>query len=128
MQRDNWSRIEVIKPSDITNPVARLTLPDWFSKKFTKINWNTKYFLFYTNADALIAWGDYAFISIYNGQICWSAADSRSEFDLPGGKANEIIHCSGAPELELLPNGNVKIGFVNSGKAEYRIEKGVLIP
>jgi hypothetical protein len=127
MQRDNWSRIEVIKPSDITNPVARYTLPKELGN--IKPQYSFRWFLFYTNIDAFIAWGDYIFLSVYNGQICWTAADSRDEDKLPGGKANQIIHCSGGGELELLPNGNVKIGFgFRGGITEYRLEKGVLIP
>lgn len=127
MQRDNWSRIEVIKPSDITNPVARFTLPKELGN--IKPQYSFQRFLFYTNIDAFIAWGDYIFLSVYNGRICWTAADSRDEHNLPGGKANEIIHCSGSAELELLPNGNVKIGFGSRSEiTEYRLEKGVLIP
>ncbi|MDF2538775.1 MAG: hypothetical protein K0S76_1796 [Herbinix sp.] len=125
MQRDNWSYIEVITPSAQKKPVDRFTLPTEFAK--LKHGMDRTHYLFYTNADALIIWDDYIFVSIYNGQICWSAADSRDERRLPGGKANECIMCSGAPELELLPNGRLKAAF-QGAPVEYRIEQGVLIP
>lgn len=126
MQRDNWSHIEVIKPSDITNPVAKFTFPKELGR--IRPQFEFRKFLFYTNIDAFIAWGDYIFVSIYKGHICWSAADIRDGDKLPGGKINETIFCSGVPELEFLPNSNVKIDFTNCGKVEYRIEQGLLIP
>lgn len=126
MQRDSWSYIEVISPSDLKKSVARFTLPKEFEKLYFRMS-GRACFLFYTNSDALIIWDDYIFVSIYNGQICWSAADSRDEDRLPGGKANEYIYCAGGPEIELLPNGRLRTAF-HRDPVEYRIEQGVLIP
>lgn len=126
MQRDNWSYIEVIIPSALKTPVAHFTLPKEAAKLLYRMSDRSRY-LFYTNEDALIIWDDYILVSIYNGKICWSAADDRDESRLPGGKANEYIMCSGGPELEVLPDGRLKVTFA-SAPVEYRIEHGVLIP
>lgn len=127
MQRENWSYIDVIIPSDLKKPIARFTLPKDTGLLLYRMSDRSRY-LFYTNEDAFITWDDYIFISVYKGKICWSAADYRDEERLPGAKANEYIMCPGGPELELLPDGKLKIIFASGEPVTYRIERGVLIP
>lgn len=124
LQRDNWSYIEVISPSTVASPVTRYTIPI----EFNQLGLWQKRFLFYTNEDAFIVWDEYIFLSVYNGLICWSAANIRSIKAikcLPGGKVDENI--GDIPEVELLPSGGLKVSFYHNKAVEYQIKQGVLI-
>ncbi len=86
-----------------------------------------EYCYFFHNLDAFFVWDSYIFMSIYEGKIAWSAADGRDACNLPNKQADVTMYAPGRPELEFLPNVNIKsTHFYNN--AECKLVKGVFIP
>jgi RNA polymerase subunit RPABC4/transcription elongation factor Spt4 len=119
--------IEAYFPNNLQTPIIKYTISETINKLISFKILNRPMYYFYSNQDAFFAWDDYIFISVYKGQIKWSAADTRDERHLPNQKADCSICYPGQPELEFLPNGNIKsMSFYDN--IECKIEQGMFVP
>jgi len=108
-------------------PLRKYTVSEEVDYVWRTTIYAREYACFFHNLDAFFSWDGYIFLSVYNGRIAWSAADRRNEGKLPNKKADVNIYKPGVPELEFLPNGNIRCSHFYDN-AECKLVNGVLIP
>ena len=127
LRRGESPCIEAYSYEDTQVPLCKYTVPNEVDYIWQHTSYAQRFAYFFHNMDAFFAWDDYIFLSVYEGKLAWTAADSRDTYYLPNKKADETIYRPGAPELEFLSNGNIRSEhFYNN--AECRYVKGALIP
>lgn len=127
IRRKDSSYIEGYSYNNAHVLFRRYTVPKEVDQVWEKSPYAQECCYFFHNIDAFFVWDSYIFMSIYEGRLAWSAADRRDAHYLPNEQADVTLYYGGRPELEFLPNGNIRCQhFFNN--AECKLEKGVFIP
>jgi len=127
LRRQNSPFIEGYRYSNTQVPFRKYTVSSEVDYVWRNSRHAQSFAYFFHNLDAFFAWDDYIFISVYEGKLAWTAADRRDTYYLPNKQSDVTIYLSGVPELEFLPNGNIRCQHFYDN-AECKLVKGVLIP
>jgi len=86
LRRGESPCIEAYSYDDTQVPLCKYIVPNEVDYIWQHTSYAQRFAYFFNNVDAFFAWDDYIFLSVYEGKLAWTAADSRDTYYLPNRK------------------------------------------